>query len=354
EDSETPWLTSRTIDFIEEQGDQPWCAHVSYIKPHWPYIVPAPYHDMYGHNQIQPVNRTEAERKDAQPVFGQYMNNGIGRLYHRDEVRAKVIPAYMGLIKQCDDQMGRLFAYLEETGRMDDTLIVITSDHGDYLGDHWMGEKSLFHDCSVKVPLIIYDPSEVADATRGTVCEELVESIDLVATFIETAGGEVPDHIVEGRSLLPFLHGGEPENWREFAISEFDYSATPMAANLGLSPRDARLFMVADKRWKFWHAEGGLRPMLFDMENDPDELTDLATMPGHEEIIELMYDRLGQWARRFSQRTAISDPQILAARGKSTRKGVLINLYDGSEVAPELTMRYRDRKIPQNHLKPKP
>lgn len=352
EDSETPWLTSRTIDFIEEQGDQPWCAHVSYIKPHWPYIVPAPYHNMYGHNQIQAVNRAASEREDAQPVFGQYMNNGIGRLYHRDEVRNKVIPAYMGLIKQCDDQMGRLFAYLEQSGRMDDTLIVITSDHGDYLGDHWMGEKSLFHDCSVKVPLIIHDPSEAADATRGTVCDELVESIDLAATFIAAAGGEVPDHIVEGRSLLPFLHGEEPDNWREFAISEFDYSATPMSANLGLQPRDSRLFMVADKRWKFWHSEGGFRPMLFDMENDPDELTDLAKQPGHDAIIEMMYDRLGRWARRFSQRTAISDPQILAARGKSTRKGVLINLYDGSEVDADLTSRYRDRKIPQNHLLP--
>ena len=113
------------------------------------------------------------------------MSNAIGQAFSRDDVREKVIPAYMGLIKQCDDELGRLMKYLAETGRLDDTLIVLTSDHGDYLGDHWLGEKDLFHEQSVKVPLIVVDPSPEADATRGTVCDELVEQIDLAATFIE-------------------------------------------------------------------------------------------------------------------------------------------------------------------------
>ena len=116
----------------------------------------------------------------------------------------------MGLIKQCDDQMGHLFEYLEKSGRMDDTMIVITSDHGDYLGDHWLGEKGMFHDASAKIPLIIYDPSSECDGGRGTVCDELVESIDLAATFVEFAGGDVPDHIIEGHSLMPFLRGEQP------------------------------------------------------------------------------------------------------------------------------------------------
>jgi len=340
EDSETPWLTSRTIEFIESHDDKPWCAHVSYIKPHWPYIVPAPYHNIYGHNQIQPVNRDPSEKDNPQPVFEQYMNNAVGKLFQRDEVREKVIPAYMGLIKQCDDQMGRLFAYLEETGRMDDTMIVVTSDHGDYLGDHWMGEKSLFHECSVKVPLIIYDPSPQADNTRGTTCDELVESIDLTATFIEAAGGDMPDHIVEGRSLMPFLHGEKPNVWRDFAVSEFDYAMTPMATNLGLAPRDCRLFMIADKRWKFMHAEGGLRPQLFDMEADPNELNDIATDPASADVLAMMYDRLGQWARRMSQRTTRSEAELIEGRGKSTKRGILPYLYDGTEVDAELLGKY--------------
>ena len=116
----------------------------------------------------------------------------------RDEVREKVIPVYMGLIKQIDDQLGVLFRFMEERGLLDNTLIVFTSDHGDYLGDHWMGEKDLFHEPSVKIPLIVFDPSREADATRGTVCDALVEAIDLAPTFLEYFGGKVPDHILEG------------------------------------------------------------------------------------------------------------------------------------------------------------
>jgi arylsulfatase A-like enzyme len=343
EDSETPYMTGRAIQFIDKMAetDAPWLCHLSYIKPHWPYIVPAPYHDMYGHNQVLPAVRHERERENPHPVYEQFMQNAIGRAFSRDEVREAVIPAYMGLIKQCDDQIGRLFAHLEETGRMDDTMIVITSDHGDYLGDHWLGEKDLFHDPSVMVPLIVYDPSADADATRGTVCDELVESIDLAATFIETAGGSVPGHIVEGRSLLPFLHGAKPETWRDFAVSEYDYSATPMAVKLGLAPRDARLFMVADKSWKFIHAEGGFRPLLFDLENDPEEFDDLGSSPDHAHIIDLMYERLGRWARRMAQRSTVSDEDISARRGKSARRGVLLGVYDGSEVNEELLEKYR-------------
>ncbi|MDX5401753.1 MAG: sulfatase-like hydrolase/transferase, partial [Rhodobacterales bacterium] len=210
--SETPWLTTEAMRFIA-QAEGPWCAHVSYIKPHWPYIVPAPYHAMFGRNHVPAPMRHPAERDDPHPVYVAFMDTVIGRGFSRDEVREKAIPAYMGLIKQCDDQMGRLFAFLEEAGRMQDTMIVITSDHGDYLGDHWLGEKDMFHDCSVKVPLIVYDPSPAADATRGTTCDALVEAIDLTATFIDFAGGEVPGHIVEGRSLMPFLHGQAPEVW---------------------------------------------------------------------------------------------------------------------------------------------
>jgi arylsulfatase A-like enzyme len=341
EDSETPWLTSRTIDFIEEQGDEPWLAHVSYIKPHWPYIVPAPYHRMYGHNEIQPLNRADGEMDNPHPVYEGFATNRIGKAFQRAEVREVVIPAYMSLIKQCDDQLGRLLKHLEDTDRMKDTMIVLTSDHGDYLGDHFMGEKDLFHDCSSKVPLIIYDPSAAADCTRGSVCDELVESIDCAATFIETAGGEVPDHIVEGRSLVPFLHGEKPDDWREFAISEYDYSMTPAAAKLGFKPRDCRLFMVADKRWKLMHAEGGIRPMLFDLENDPNELDDLCKDGrARADVLDLMYDRLGRWARRMSQRVTKSDQDIKNMNGRSGRRGVLLGLYDGSEVDDELLSKY--------------
>ncbi|MEQ9449511.1 MAG: hypothetical protein RLN70_11500, partial [Rhodospirillaceae bacterium] len=98
EDSETPWLTTRTIEFIE-QAKAPWCAHVSYIKPHWPYIVPAPYHDMYGQNHVPAAIRADVERDNAHPVYVAFMANKIAAAFQQDDVRRKVIPAYMGLIK---------------------------------------------------------------------------------------------------------------------------------------------------------------------------------------------------------------------------------------------------------------
>ncbi len=346
-DSETPWLTRQVIDFIDGQdGKGPWMCHASYIKPHWPYIVPEPYHDMYGRNHVPQALRHPVERENAHPVYAQFMDNVIGKAFQRDEVRDVVIPAYMGLIKQCDDQMGVLFDHLEKTGRMEDTMIVITSDHGDYLGDHWLGEKDLFHEQSAKVPLIIYDPSKEADGARGTVCDELVEAIDLAATFIDFAGGDVPDHIVEGHSLMPFLRGNIPARWREFVVSEYDFSSSPMAENLGLAPRDARLFMIADKEWKFMHAEGEgpegrFRPMLFDLINDPQEFHDLGASEEHRPVIEQMYARLGRWGRRMSQRTTKSESDILAGRRASRRKGILVGLYDEKDAATELTKNYR-------------
>lgn len=346
EDSETPWLTTQAIEFLQSRdADEKFLCHLSYIKPHWPYIVPAPYNDMYGPADIQPVNRAKGERDDPHPVYAQFMANKIGQAFQRDEVREAVIPAYMGLIKQCDDQIGRLLDYLETSGRMQDTMIILTSDHGDYLGDHWLGEKDLFHAPSVKVPLIIYDPSKAADATRGTTCDALIESIDITATCIAAQGGEVPRHIVEGRSLLPFLHGETPDKWRDFAVSEYDYSATSMAKNLNLAPTDARIFMVATKNWKLIHFEGGFRPMLFDLENDPNELNDLARTDAHTATIDDLYDMLFTWTRRAAQRTTISDGEILGRRsaGGSERRGILLGVFSEDDTTPENLIKYQGK-----------
>ena len=347
EDSETPWLTTKTIEFIE-QTEGPWCAHVSYIKPHWPYIVPAPYHAMYGSNNVPAAKRSPKERENPHPILAGYMETKVARAYQDENVRRKVIPAYMGLIKQCDDQLGRLLDYLEEAGRMEDTMIVLTSDHGDYLGDHWLGEKDLFHEPSVKIPLIVYDPRDEAGGTRGTVCDALVESIDLAATFVEAGGAEAPDHIIEGRSLMPWLRGEMPE-WRHYVISEYDYSARPLCAELGLRPRDARMFMVFDGCYKLIHAEGGFRPILFDLETDPDEFVDLGESADHTAEIERLYKCLAQWGRRLAQRVTKSESDIERMRGKSQRKGVLTFLADGTEVPEEWLEKYTGT-VKQNYV----
>jgi arylsulfatase A-like enzyme len=341
EDSETPYMTRRAMDFMAEAGDRPWCLHLSYIKPHWPYIAPAPYNATYGAGDVLPVVRSEEERREPHPLLAEFMERRVGKAFARDEVRAEVIPVYMGLIKQIDDQLGVLFRFMEQRGLLANTLIVFTSDHGDYLGDHWMGEKDLFHEPSVKIPLIIYDPSPAAERARGMVCDELVESIDLIPTFLEALGTDPGEqsHRLEGRSLMPFLRGEPPVRWRRFAISEYDYSLQPFASKLGIAPRDATLFMVADKRWKLIHAPG-FRPMLYDLETDPNEFRDLGANPAFESERGRLMAVLNAWGLRLSQRTTRSESQMLAARGKSQRKGILIGVWDESELPDELWSKY--------------
>ncbi|WP_037037549.1 sulfatase-like hydrolase/transferase, partial [Pseudovibrio sp. JE062] len=331
EHAETPYMIQRFKDFVAVAGDQPWCVHLSLIKPHWPYIVPAPYHDMYSAEDVLPVVRSEDERQDPHPVFKAFMGERVSKAFSNDETRAKVIPAYMGLIKQIDDEIGKLMKFLDEKGLTDNTMIVFTSDHGDYLGDHWMGEKELFHEPSVKIPLIVVDPRPEADSTRGTTSDDLVEAIDLAPTFVEFCGGTPKPNVLEGRSLLPLLESAEQVAWREFTISEYDYSMRNARMDLGLPVSDCRLAMIMDKRWKFIHAEG-FRPMLFDLQEDPQELQDLGADPAYAAERERMSEALFAWYRKHHTRITMTDEQIAANAGKELQAGILIGYTDEEEL----------------------
>ncbi|MEM6293820.1 MAG: sulfatase/phosphatase domain-containing protein, partial [Myxococcota bacterium] len=165
---------------------------------------------------------------------------------------------------------------------------VVTSDHGDYLGDHWMGEKELFHEASVRVPLIIYDPRPEADATRGTASDAFVEAIDLVPTFIEATGAPPCPHRLEGRSLMPLLRGETPADWRGAVFSEIDYGFYAARETLGVGPSDARGYMIRTDAWKYIHFKG-YPPQLFDLVRDPDEFTDLGRDPAYAATREVMH-----------------------------------------------------------------
>ena len=315
EHSETAYMTKRAMAFMEGAGEAPWLCHLSYIKPHWPYIVPAPYHDMYPRETWLPVNRSEAEMSNPHPVFEAYTHSRVSRAFSQDKVREAVLGAYMGLIKQIDDHLGRLFAWMEQRDLLDSTMIVMSSDHGDYLGDHWLGEKDFFHDTAVRVPLIVADPHPEADASRGTVSEALVEAIDLAPTFLNYFGGVAKPDILEGRDLTPILHG-TPHKWREFAISEYDYGLLPACAEVGVEPADAQLVMCVDAHWKYVYAKG-FRPLLFDLESDPIELQDLgaSAMPEHVAACGRAHEAIFEWALRHHSRVTPPIGRVKAAFG---------------------------------------
>lgn len=332
EHSETAYMTNRAMDFMQaaQNDDRPWVCHLSYIKPHWPYIVPAPYHDMYDERHILDPIRSDAERTTDHPLMQAYLNARVCRSFSRDHVREHVIPAYMGLIKQLDDNLGRLFKWMEDTGLSQNTIIAFTSDHGDYMGDHWMGDKDFYHDVAVKVPLILYDPRPDADATRGLVSDALVEMIDLAPTFLSVVGGTPKPHILEGRDLTPILHGTDGFS-RRYAISEHDYHWSEMAQVLGVPQEHAHTKMIFDGRWKYIRCET-FRPILFDLQSDPQELTDLGAsdLPEHQEVRARMEAALLDWATRHHTRVTAT-PKVLEGQKIAAEVGILIGFWDEQE-----------------------
>ena len=330
EHSETAWLTTRGVEFIKSREDEPWLCHLSYIKPHWPYLAPAPYNDMYSADMLPAVNRSDGEKNTDHPLMKEWVDMRISKSFSRDHIRDRVGPAYMGLIKELDDQIGRLMEYLKESGRLKDTMIVFCSDHGDNMGDHWMGEKDLFYDCSARVPLLVYDPRPEADSTRGSSSDLLVEGIDLTPTFMEFYAAPTKSHIIEGRSLIPLLHGQQPP-WRSYCVSEYDYSTRDARRAAGVDQLDARLVMIFDGRWKYVHVEN-MRPLLFDLKTDPGEVHDLGADPDYQSERDRLAALHFEWARKHHNRITRSAATIEAMTDAKEPPGIIIGYADAKEL----------------------
>ena len=318
--SETAYMTNRALEFIDKAGDQPWCLHLSYIKPHWPYIAPAPYHTMYGVEHMIAANKSAHERANPHPVVAAFMKHEESVNFSRDEVREAVIPTYMGLITQFDHHIGRVFEHLQKHNLADDTIIVVTSDHGDYLGDHWLGEKELFHEEVVRIPMIVMDPRPHADPTRGSASADLIEAIDLVPTFLEWAGAPPAPHRLEGASLTPLLAGATPDAWRTAVHCDSDFALRHARRHLGLAPDQARGFMVRTKRWKYVHFEK-FPPQLFDLDADPQEQDDLGMSASHATVRAEMKDRMITWLATRKTRITISHDTIERITGSAKSRG---------------------------------
>lgn len=306
EHSETAFITNRALEFIDSVSpDHSWCLHLSYIKPHWPYLAPAPYHNIYSAQDVPPAMRDERELIDPHPVYHAFTQQEYSRNFSKNSVRERVIPTYMGLIKQIDDQLGRVLARLEARQFLRNTMIVFTADHGDYLGDHWLGEKDLFHEPSVRIPLIVCDPTSKGDANRGRTIDQLVEAVDLLPTLVEYVGGAAATERIEGRSLLPLIRDGiGTDNWREYVVSEIDYSERGPRTLLGMHPYQCRAYMIRSADWKYILYER-FRPQLFDLAADPMEYRDLGQAPSLASVRQDMHAQLFDWLRERQMRTEV-------------------------------------------------
>ena len=326
EHSETAYMTDQAIAYIRRMGDEPWVLHLSYVKPHWPYMAPAPYHALYGADQCLPVVRSQAELRNAHPVVAAYRQQEESLSFQRDECIRTVRPAYQGLVAQLDHHLGRLFDALSAAGRLDDTFVVFCADHGDFLGDHWLGEKELFHDTVQKVPLVVVDPRAAADATRGSVESRFVECVDIVPTLLDALGIAAPAHRLEGASLIPLLHGKAAPAWRDFTYSELDYSYRHARLALGKGVHECRAFSLRGARWRYvyWLGE---REQLFDLQSDPQELQDLGADESTAATRAQLRDRLLDFLARRRHRTTVSDESVARGTGAYKHAGVFFGQW---------------------------
>src|SRR5690606_15581494 len=206
-----------------------------------------------------------------------------GALQDMDERELRQTRAtYYGMIAQVDDEIGRLLAYLDETGEAKETLVIFTCDHAEMLGDHWLWGKDGFFDGAFHIPLIIRDPRPEADAGRGRTVESFTEAVDVMPTILEWLGLEPPRQC-DGESLLPFLRGETPAGWRTEAHWEYDFrdvvGQVPEQA-LGLTSDQCTLNVLRGERYKYVHFTA-LPPLLFDLQRDPHETVNLAEDPAY-------------------------------------------------------------------------
>ncbi len=327
EHTETAFVMDKLLGWLDQHAaDEPWFVHASFIRPHPPYRNPVGYHDRYPAEAGDDF-RGQPVREDEQDMhlLARFatMIPGVGcPIDERD--RRQLRATYYGMMAEVDAQLGRLFAWLDASGQADDTLVVLTSDHGDQMGDHWLVEKLGYWDESYHVPLIIRDPRPEAGAGRGQVVRAVTEHVDVMPTILDWIGVEPPLQC-DGRRLTPFVHGeSAPPDWRTESHWEWDFRHPELhlAENmLGIPMEQCTLNVIRGPRWKYVHFAADpavLPPLLFDLEADPEQRDNLAADPGHSGTVAEQVGRLLSWRMRHDERT-------LTGNFLSPRSGLVVH-----------------------------
>ena len=329
--SDTVWFTDRALDYLRGTANKPWFLHLGYYRPHPPFAAPAPYHNMYDPALCPSPIRAESPASESaqHPMLGFYVDNiqrknffqnGQGMASQMSDLEVRQMRAtYYGLMTEIDDQLGRVFEFLKETGQMDNTLIVLTSDHGEQLGDHHLLGKIGYFDQSYHIPMIVCDPHPAADASRGLLVSEFSETIDTMPTILEWLGQAVP-RSCDGASLLPFLHtGAAPAQWRTEVHYEYDFRNVFYSMpeeTLGLHMDESGLAVIQDNDFKYVHFTA-LPPLFFDLRADPEQLHNQAENPAYSVRMLAYAQKMLNWRMRYAERTLTgyaASPEGLLAR----------------------------------------
>lgn len=284
----TTWIAERTCARLDEakNAGQPFFIWSSFFDPHPPYLVPEPWASMYDPETLTVPEAEPGEHKRNPPHFGltQTEDPDFGDMRHERphgniahglhshlrsrEDRARDLAIYHGMMSMTDHYIGRVLAHLERLGLAGNTLVVFTSDHGHFYGQHGLIAKGPFHyEDVIRVPFVARWPGRIPPGTRSDAIQSLV---DLPVTFLAAAGRGRP-HSMSGLDQLPSWTGDVAV--RDHAIVENRHQPTTI-----------NLRTYVDARHKltvYWNRPYG---ELFDLETDPGELNNLWHDPDAAEL----------------------------------------------------------------------
>ena len=314
EHSETAWLVDHCIDYLRRKSaddSSPFFVHLSLLRPHPPWIAPAPYNRLFNPSDM-PTARRPASGSEVAAMHpfldwclsqidqATFFQAGKGLAANLDQRAVAAIRAtYAGLIREVDDNLARLFGVLRDLDCYDDTLIVLTSDHGEQLGDQYLFGKLGFFDESYRIPLIIRDPRDTRG--RGRTIDAFTESIDIMPTILNWLGGQVPNQC-DGQSLTKWLEGGEPDGWREAVHWSFDFRnpvTRKAERHFGLSS-DACCATVRRDRMHKYVQFAGLPSLVLELDADRGEQVDQASTEGNLRTRLDMAEAMMAWRQQTS------------------------------------------------------
>lgn len=266
------WLSERPF------GDEPFFIACGFHKPHVPFYAPREYFDRQPveADGVAPVPADDWDDIPARAMVKRHRAFGFELGQADPQRRWEYTRAYRACVGYVDAQLGLVLDALEETGRWEDTIVVLLSDHGYHLGDHFMwGKVTLFESCA-RVPMIVRAPGRTQP---GSTSGQLVELVDVVPTLAELCGLELAERL-GGRSLVPLLEDPTTE------IHGAAYTVVRRGEELGRSIRTLR--------WRYadWGVPEGEE--LYDLEADPGEHQNLARVGGNEHTLQRMRRRLAR------------------------------------------------------------
>lgn len=251
----TNWIVDKSIDFLEtrEQG-QPFFLWASFCDPHPPLVALEPYYSMYDNDDIPDPVESEWSKDDECPYAHYIVKHRmkVGRI-PKNRMR-KLRSVYYGMITYVDHQLGRLFGKIMRDKEWDNTLVIFTSDHGEFLGDHGSAWKTSFCESAACVPFIIRAPKWM-NIKPGIVSEALVEHADILPTLCEIAGTKIPKDVT-GKSLMGIVKG-DNKHVRDLMHGYIDDDG-----------KFGGVHMLHDGRYKYTYYIDDGKELLFDVSKD--------------------------------------------------------------------------------------